>query len=138
MNNEEVEMPKKNFDGEKIIEESKNLVKEDAKTYKRFFKDAKDYLTTRNTKELGELVLRLALIAVVIIILYLPFELVINVGEELFRAIGINYTEESRRAFESSLNIAYNLFGLAVFFMICKDRFYKMVELQDKIKKAKN
>ena len=135
--NDNIEMPKENKE-ENIIEESKEMVKEDVKTFKVFFKDVKEYLTTRNSSELGELVWRLVLIAIVVIILYVPFQLFRDLGINILISVGVNFSDKTLTMYNSIFNIIYSLFGIVLFFMICKDRFYKIVKNQDKIKEKQN
>ncbi len=135
--NDNIEMPKINKE-ENIIEESKEMVKKDVKTFKTFFKDVKEYLTSRNTSELGELVWRLVLIALVVIVLYVPFQLFRDLGINILISVGINFSDKTLNMYNSIINILYSIFGIVLFFVICKDRFYKLVKNQEEIKQKQN
>ena len=135
--NDNIEMPKINKE-ENIIEESKEMVKKDVKTFKTFFKDVKEYLTSRNTSELGELVWRLVLIAIVVISLYIPFQLFRDLGINILISVGINFSDKTLNMYNSIFNILYSIFGIVLFFVICKDRFYKLVKNQEEIKQKQN
>ena len=135
--NDNIEMPKTNKE-ENIIEESKEMVKKDVKTFKIFFKDVKEYLTSRNTSELGELVWRLVLIALVVIALYVPFQLFRDLGINILISVGINFSDKTLNMYNSIFNILYSIFGIVLFFVICKDRFYKLVKNQEEIKQKQN
>ena len=135
--NDNIEMPKTNKE-ENIIEESKEMVKKDVKTFKIFFKDVKEYLTSRNSSELGELVWRLVLIALVVIVLYVPFQLFRDLGINILISVGINFSDKTLNMYNSIFNILYSIFGIVLFFVICKDRFYKLVKNQEEIKQKQN
>ncbi len=135
--NDNIEMPKINKE-ENIIEESKEMVKKDVKTFKTFFKDVKEYLTSRNTSELGELVWRLVLIALVVIVLYVPFQLFRDLGINILISVGINFSDKTLNMYNSIINILYSIFGIVLFFVLCKDRFYKIVKKQEEIKQKQN
>ncbi len=135
--NDNIEMPKINKE-ENIIEESKEMVKKDVKTFKIFFKDVKEYLTSRNSSELGELVWRLVLIALVVIVLYVPFQLFRDLGINILISVGINFSDKTLNMYNSIFNIMYSIFGIVLFFVICKDRFYKLVKNQEEIKQKQN
>ena len=135
--NDNIEMPKTNKE-ENIIEESKEMVKKDVKSFKIFFKDVKEYLTSKNSSELGELVWRLVLIALVVIALYVPFQLFRDLGINILISVGINFSDKTLNMYNSIFNIIYSIFGIVLFFMICKDRFYKLVKNQEEIKQKQN
>lgn len=135
--NDNIEMPKTNKE-ENIIEESKEMVKKDVKTFKIFFKDVKEYLTSRNSSELGELVWRLVLIALVVIVLYVPFQLFRDLGINILISVGINFSDKTLNMYNSIFNIMYSIFGIVLFFVLCKDRFYKIVKNQEEIKQKQN
>ena len=135
--NDNIEMPKINKE-ENIVEESKEMVKKDVKTFKTFFKDVKEYLTSRNTSELGELVWRLVLIAIVVIVLYIPFQLFRDLGINILISVGINFSDKTLNMYNSIFNILYSIFGIVLFFVLCKDRFYKIVKNQEEIKQKQN
>ena len=135
--NDNIELPKNNKE-ENIIEESKEMVKKDVKTFKIFFKDIKEYLTSRNTSELGELVWRLVLIAIVVVALYIPFQLFRDLGINILISVGINFSDKTLNMYNSIFNIIYSIFGIVLFFTLCKDRFYKIVKTQEKNKEKQN
>lgn len=135
--NDNIELPKTNKE-ENIIEESKEMVKKDVKTFKIFFKDVKEYLTSRNSSELGELVWRLVLIALAVIVLYVPFQLFRDLGINILISVGINFSDKTLNMYNSIFNIIYSIFGIVLFFTLCKDRFYKIVKNQEKNKEKQN
>ncbi len=135
--NDNIELPKTNKE-ENIIEESKEMVKKDVKTFKIFFKDVKEYLTSRNSSELGELVWRLVLIALAVIVLYVPFQLYRDLGINILISVGINFSDKTLNMYNSIFNIIYSIFGIVLFFTLCKDRFYKIVKTQEKNKEKQN
>ena len=135
--NDNIELPKTNKE-ENIIEESKEMVKKDVKTFKIFFKDVKEYLTSRNSSELGELVWRLILIALAVIVLYVPFQLFRDLGINILISVGINFSDKTLNMYNSIFNIIYSIFGIVLFFTLCKDRFYKIVKTQEKNKEKQN
>lgn len=135
--NDNIELPKTNKE-ENIIEESKEMVKKDVKTFKTFFKDVKEYLTSRNTSELGELVWRLVLIALAVIVLYVPFQLFRDLGINILISVGINFSDKTLNMYNSIFNILYSIFGIVLFFVLCKDRFYKIVKNKEEIKQKQN
>ena len=131
MNNEITELPKKNNDEKNIIKESKEMIKKDVKGFKTFIKDVKEYLTTRNTNELKDLVVRLILITIVIIILYVPYQFLMEIIEDIIRAASINYSEFALNKYYSIGRIIYLVLAIVLFYHICKDRFYKLVKNQE-------
>ncbi len=132
MNNE---MPKMNNQEEpNIIEESKKMVKKDAKDFKTFIKDTREYLATKNKKELQDLAIRLAIIVIIILLLFVPFQLFRDLGINILISVGINFSDKTLDMYNSVFNVIYSLFGLALFYTICKDRFYKLVKKQEEKK----
>ncbi len=114
-----------------VIEESKKILKNDAKTFKTFIKDVKEYLTTKNSNELKDLVIRLVLIAITIIVLYVPYQFILEIIEDLIRTASINYSESFLTRYYSIGRIIYSVLALVLFYIICKDRFYKLVKNQE-------
>ena len=128
MNNETPELPKKNFDAEKIVNESKEIVKEDAKTFKKFFKDAKDYLTTRNTKELGMLLVRVIIIVAILVLFRFPFDLITDLGLSLLNVFNIVITYEILKIWNFICDASYSIIALVVFYKLITTRYDNLLK----------
>ena len=122
---------------ENVVEESKEILIKESKSYKQFFKDAKEYLSTKNTKDLGEMLVRLLIIVAIIVVLNFPFMLFKDIFPEILMSVNANYTSDAINKFNAVVNIIYSILGIVLFFAICKNRFYKMVKEQEIIKNSK-
>ena len=139
MNNEIPQLPKENNIEEKsVYEETKTIIQNDTKTFKIFLKEVKDYLTTRNTNELKDLVVRLVLIAITVIVLYVPYQFIMEIIEDAIRTANINYSEIALTRYYSIGRIIYSVLALVLFYVLCKDRFYKLVKNQELNKNIQN
>ena len=114
-----------------FIKEEKENIKKEKISLTTFFKDLKDYLTKKGTKELGELALRLILIAVVVIVFYVPFQLFSDLGKNIIMSLNINFTDKFLNLYNAIFNIVYDVCALIAFFSLCKKRFYNIVEKQE-------
>ena len=116
---------------ENVVEESKKIIVKESKSYKQFFKDVKEYLSTKNTKDLGEMLVRLLIIVAIIVVLNFPFMLLKEILPEILISVNANYTSDLINKFNSAVNIIYSILGIVLFFAICKNRFYKMIKEQE-------
>ncbi len=92
------------------------------------FKDMFKYITTKNSNEIFQLVLRLLLIVVFIIVLRLPFELFRDLGFDLLISFGINSTDRFLDIYRSVWDIIYIVIALILFFYLVTKRYYNLVE----------
>ena len=141
----EFELPKKideKAEKEEIVEEKKELpnmideakesINKEIHSMKDFFRDIFKYLTTRNSKELLELLWRLALIAVFILLLFVPFQLVRDLLSDFLVSMGVEFSERMLAIYVSAFNAIYTIIALVLFFILCKERFYKFVNEEKK------
>ena len=112
----------------KVVEEVKETAKKEIEISGKFFKDLKSYLTTKDSSELFSLLWRAVIIVGLIVIIYFPFQLIIDLGANIFTLIGIEYTTRLASIWSSICNIVYGVLALVLFYLICKDRFYKLVK----------
>ncbi|MBR1417302.1 MAG: hypothetical protein IJ572_05790 [Bacilli bacterium] len=125
------ELPKINNEMQQpsnVVTQSNNKEKH---TLNEFFKDAFRYITTRNSSDLFALLLRLAIIAGFIIILSLPFQFVRDYGLDLIINLGINFNDKMQNTWYFIWNSLYTIFGIILFFILCKNRYYNLVKSQN-------
>ena len=147
MNNEIPELPKENKPQdeviiqetkekiENVVKESNKVLKKETKSFVQFFKDVKEYLSTKKTSEIGEMLFRELLIVAILIVIYYPFMIFKDLIPNLLIAININY--DSVNKFYAIIDIIYSILVIVLFFVITRDRFYKMVKNQEEIKNSK-
>ena len=112
----------------KVVEEIKNTAKKEIEISGKFFKDVKSYLTTKDSSELFSLLWRLLIIVGFIIILYFPVQMIMDLGANILRLAGIEYTTRVGTIWECTCNIIYSIVALLLFYFLCKSRFYKIVK----------
>ena len=115
--------------------EVKETTSKEVKNMQKFLKDIKNYITSKNSSELLSLLWRLALIAGFVILLYVPFQLLMDLGSNLFVLFGIDYTTKLGNIWNSIWYISYGILAIVLFFILCKDRYYKLVKQQEDEKK---
>ena len=136
---DDINLPKLNENNSKmsqptIIEESKETIIYESKSFIKFLKDAKDYITTKNTKDLWDLALQVIIIAVLILALFVPFQLVRDLGINVIISLGINFNDKILNTYNAVFNILYSVFGIVLFFILCKNRFYNLIKNQNELK----
>lgn len=119
----------------KTVEEIKETSVKEVKGMKVFFKDIREYITSKNSSELFSLFWRLLLVAGFVILLFVPFQLLMDLGSNLFLLFGANYTSTLATIWTSVWYIAYSILAFVLFFILCKDRYYKFVKNQNNDKK---
>ena len=121
-----------------VIDEVKETANNEVKTFKVFMKDVHKYITSKNTSELLSLLWRLLIIAGFVILLYLPFQLLMDIGVNIFFIFGIDFTSTLSAIWSGVWYIIYAVLALFLFYKLCKDRFYKVVNLKEIEKKVIN
>ncbi len=121
-----------------IINETKKALTKDKNSFAKFFKDLKEYITTKNTRELGELVVRLIFVAIIVIVFFLPVSLLKELIPNITYSLGINATTQDRAMYERIFTIVSNSIGIVLFFVLCRARFYEMLNKQKSLKEDKN
>ena len=119
----------------KVVEEVKQSAKKELELSGKFIKDVRNYLTTKNSSELFALFLRVLLIVGFIIILYFPFQMIMDIGVNFFAILGIEYTTRMAAIWGGVWNILYSILALVLFYVLCRERFYKLVSPQKEDKK---
>ena len=117
-----------------MIDDLKENINVQKKSFGNFFKDLFKYLTTRNSKDLFELLWRVAMIAIFILLLYVPVELVQNLLLDFLIAMGIELNERMQSIYFAIFHGTYSLIALVLFFVVIKERFYKYVSEEDRKK----
>lgn len=120
----ELELPKKKEKAEiKAPEEEKSL------TLKELIKEVWTFLTKADPTNIVKFIIELILIALVIIVGKLPFELIIDLGPKIFNTIGdSNILKIALKIWNLILNILYALLGIYVYFKICSTRFANLTK----------
>lgn len=126
-NIQEIELPKQQEENKQVIEEVKKSVSKEFENTGKIFTDIKNYLTTRDSSELFSLLWRLLIIVGFIVILYFPVQVIMDLGINIFMLLGIEYTTRVAAIWTSLLNIIYGILALFLFYYLCKDRYYKLV-----------
>ena len=112
------------------LKESVNIQKG---SYSKFFKDIFKYLTTRNTHDLFELLWRLAMIAIFVLLLYVPVQLCHDLLLDFLISVGVEFSDRARDIYDVIFNATYSIFGIVLFFVICKERYYKYALEEEKM-----
>lgn len=120
-----------------MIDDLKENINVQKKSFGNFFKDSFKYLTTRNTKDLFELLWRVAMIAIFILLLYVPVELIQNLLLDFLITMGIELNERMQSIYFAIFHGTYSLIALVLFFVVIKERFYKYVSEEDRNKALK-
>lgn len=120
----ELELPKKKEKAEiKVPEEEKSL------TLKELIKEVWTFLTKADITNIVKFIIELILIALVIIVGKLPFELIIDLGPKIFNIMGdSNILKIALKIWDLILNILYALLGIYAYFKICSTRFVNLTK----------
>lgn len=120
----ELELPKKKEKAEiKAPEEEKSL------TLKELIKEVWTFLTKADLTNIVKFIIELILIALVIIVGKLPFELIIDLGPKIFNIMGdSNILKIALKIWDLILNILYALLGIYAYFKICSTRFVNLTK----------
>ena len=120
----ELELPKKKEKAEiKPPEEEKSL------TLKELIKEVWTFLTKADITNIVKFIIELILIALVIIVGKLPFELIIDLGPKIFNIMGdSNILKIALKIWDLILNILYALLGIYAYFKICSTRFVNLTK----------
>lgn len=120
----ELELPKKKEKAEiKVPEEEKSL------TLKELIKEVWTFLTKADITNIVKFIIELILIALVIIVGKLPFELIIDLGPKIFNIMGdSNILKIALKIWDLILNILYAFLGIYAYFKICSTRFVNLTK----------
>lgn len=120
----ELELPKKKEKTEiKAPEEEKSL------TLKELIKEVWTFLTKADITNIVKFIIEIILIALVIIVGKLPFELIIDLGPKIFNIMGdSNILKIALKIWDLILNILYALLGIYAYFKICSTRFVNLTK----------
>lgn len=132
------EEEKKENEAKKMLGDVKDSTSKEVQSLSKFFKDIKGYITSKNSSELLALLWRLLLIAGFVIILYVPFQIMMDFGSNLFILFGIDFTAKLGTIWNSIWYLTYSILAVVLFFILCKDRYYKLVKQQEDEKKIMN
>lgn len=120
----ELELPKKKEKAEiKAPAEEKSL------TLKELIKEVWTFLTKADITNIVKFIIEIILIALVIIVGKLPFELIIDLGPKIFNIMGdSNILKIALKIWDLILNILYALLGIYAYFKICSTRFVNLTK----------
>ena len=110
----------------------------DKKSFKEFFKDVRKYITSRNSSELFSLLWRLLLVAGFVIVLFVPFQIFMDLGINLFILFGIDFTSTIATIWDTCWYIIYGVTSIILFFVLCKERYYKLIKYQEEKNKLES
>ena len=117
---------------EVIINENNHITKNKESKEKHSLKetvsDMYKYVTTKNTNELWQLLLRVLIISLLVIVIYVPFQFVKDFIPDLLISFGISFDGKFFSIYNSICHIIFCLFALFLFFKILKDRFYNLID----------
>ena len=114
-------------------QEEKLIVPEDSgKNHKfmEFIKDLRYYIITRSTDEIFKLVYRFFLIALLVVLLKLPFQLASDAGRSILIILNIDITTRVQDVWDAVWTLIYIAFSVLLLYSLLKDRFYKLVNIQ--------
>lgn len=120
----ELELPKK-----KEKTEIKAPAEEKSLTLKELIKEVWSFLTKADLTNIVKFIIELILIALVIIVGKLPFELIIDLGPKIFNIMGdSNILKIALKIWDLILNILYAFLGIYAYFKICSTRFVNLTK----------
>ena len=114
-------------------QEEKLIVPDDSgKNHKfmEFIKDLRYYIITRSTDEIFQLVYRFFLIALLVVLLKLPFQLASDTGRSILIILNIDITSRVQDVWDAGWTLIYIVFSVLLLYSLLKDRFYKLVNIQ--------
>lgn len=117
--NNNIDLPKMNDDGLKSSDVNDHGKQANNDGIKEMFK----YITTKDSKGLLLLALRLIIIVVIILICKFPFDLLREAGTNFFIMFGITITETLLNIWNSIINIIYYVLAIYAFYKIINIRF---------------
>ena len=120
---------------QQMVDDVKKMASREAHNFMTFMKDIFKYLTTRNSSDLFELLWRVAIIALFIIILGVPFNLIKESGTSIFMMFGIDFNKQQLDIWNSIWTTLYCVLGVVLFYVICKARYYELIKHQQETKK---
>lgn len=108
-------------------DDPKNFDNQDNDTLKTVIKASIDYIKTANSQNIFKLLTELIFVLVFVIIVKFPFDLIIDLGHNIFTALGIDYTSNALAFWNISFNVLYTIIGLCLYAYLYKERVYKNV-----------
>lgn len=108
-------------------DDTKNFDTQDNDTLKTVIKASIDYIKTANSQNIFKLLTELIFVLVFVIIVKFPFDLIIDLGHNIFTALGIDYTSNALAFWNISFNVLYTVIGLCLYAYLYKERVYKNV-----------
>lgn len=108
-------------------DDTKNSTTQDNDTLKTVIKASIDYIKTANSQNIFKLLTELIFVLVFVIIVKFPFDLIIDLGHNIFTALGIDYTSNALAFWNISFNVLYTIIGLCLYAYLYKERVYKNV-----------
>lgn len=95
-------------------------------TLKSTLKEVKIFLKDSDSFELLKFISELFLLAIFIILIKLPFNLIIELGGNIFRVLDINVTVIALDFWRNIFNVCYAVVGLILYEYIFVSRFYNI------------
>lgn len=118
-------------------DDTKNFDTQDNDTLKTIIKASIDYIKTANSQNIFKLLTELIFVLVFVIIVKFPFDLIIDLGHNIFTALGIDYTSNALAFWNISFNVLYTIIGLCLYAYLYKERVYKnIIKKNNNSKKA--
>ena len=108
-------------------DDTKNSTTQDNDNLKTVIKASIDYIKTANSQNIFKLLTELIFVLVFVIIVKFPFDLIIDLGHNIFTALGIDYTSNALAFWNISFNVLYTVIGLCLYAYLYKERVYKNV-----------
>lgn len=91
------------------------------------------YITTRNTKELGMLLIRVVIIVGILLLFRFPFDLITDLGLSLLNLFNIVVNYELLKIWNVVCDICYTIIALVMFYKLITTRYDNLIK--NKIKK---
>ena len=118
-------------------DDTKNSTTQDNDNLKTVIKASIDYIKTANSQNIFKLLTELIFVLVFVIIVKFPFDLIIDLGHNIFTALGIDYTSNALAFWNIFFNILYTMIGLCLYAYLYKERVYKnVIKKNNNFKKA--
>ena len=86
------------------------------------------YITTRNTKELGMLLVRVIIIVAILVLFRFPFDLITDLGFSLLNVFNIVITYEILKIWNFICDASYSIIALVVFYKLITTRYDNLLK----------
>ena len=124
--NDNYELPKM-VENENTIQEVPATPVETKKEYEDSLKGMFKYITTQDTKELFMVLLRLAIIALIIVVFHLPVSLIKELGINILTLLNVTLSDSLLNIWYFVCEGIYFIIAIVLFFKLVKTRYQQLI-----------